>query len=82
MPKQPKSIGKTGRFILAKKIDAEFISDGFFGLVLQGKQRIGKSSQSQQSMAETCGEWKMQQIDKQKRDSMAYIETMRQLNSR
>ena len=68
MPKQPKSIGKTGRSIPAKKIDAEFIGDGFFGLVLQGKQRIGKNSQSQQSMAETCGEGKMQQIDKQKRD--------------
>jgi len=45
MPKQPKSIGKTGRLILSKKIDAEFISDGLFGLGLQGKQRIGKSSQ-------------------------------------
>jgi len=48
MPKQPKTIEKTGRLILAQKINAEYVADGFFGQVVQGKQRIGKSSYTQQ----------------------------------
>ena len=51
MPKSSKSRGKTGRLILGQKINAEYQTDGFFGLVVQGKQRIGKSSYTQQSLA-------------------------------
>ena len=57
MPKQPKSQGKTGRLLLTQKINAEYISDGFFGLVVQGRQRIGKSSYTQQCLAESYGDW-------------------------
>lgn len=57
MPKSSKSQGKTGRLILAQKINAEHKTDGFFGQVVQGKQRIGKSSYTQQSLADAFGDW-------------------------
>jgi hypothetical protein len=43
MPKRSKGIGNVGRLILAQKINAEYMSDDFFSLVVQGRQRIGKS---------------------------------------
>jgi len=69
MPKQPKSRGKTGRLILAQKINAECMSDGFFGQVVQGKQRIGKSSYTQQSLAEAFGDWDKMYAPSLKRES-------------
>jgi len=56
MPKSSKRMGKTGRLILAQKINAEYMSDDFSGLVVQGKQRIGKSSYTQQCLAESYGD--------------------------
>ena len=73
MPKQPKSKGKTGRLILAQKINAEYMSYGFFGLVVQGKQRIGKSSYTQQSLAESCGEWAKLYVKSLKRESVVCV---------
>ena len=67
MPKSSKSIGKTGRLILAQKINAEYQTDGFFGLVVQGKQRIGKSSYTQQSLAKACGKWEKMYVKSLKR---------------
>jgi len=43
MPKRSRSMGNVGRLILAQKINAEYMSDGFFGLMVQGRQRIEKS---------------------------------------
>jgi len=48
-------MGKTGRLILGQKINAEYQTDGFFDLVVQGKQRIGKSSYVSQCLAEAQG---------------------------
>jgi len=48
MPKSSKHRAITGRLLLAQKINAEYVADGFFGQVVQGKQRIGKSSYTQQ----------------------------------
>ena len=70
MPKQPKSKGKAGRLILGQKINAEYMTDGFFGLVVQGKQRIGKSSYTQQSLAEAFGDWDKMYMKSLKRESM------------
>ncbi|MHC3129847.1 MAG: hypothetical protein IBV52_07205 [Candidatus Bathyarchaeota archaeon] len=55
MPKQGKTQGKAGGLLLGQKINAEYMSDGFFGLVVQGKQRIGKSSYVSQCLAEAQG---------------------------
>ena len=57
MPKRTKAKGNTGRLMLAQKINAEYMTDGFFGLVVQGRQRIGKSSYTQRCLAESYGEW-------------------------
>lgn len=74
MPKSSKSMGKTGRLILGQKINAEHKTDGFFGLVVQGKQRIGKSSYTQQSLAEACGKWEKMYVKSLKRESMVCVE--------
>jgi len=67
-------MGKTGRLILAQKINAEYMSDGFFGLVVQGKQRIGKSSYTQQCLAESCGKWEKMYVKALNRESMVCVE--------
>jgi len=61
-------MGKTGRLILGQKINAEHKTDGFFGLVVQGKQRIGKSSYTQQSLAEACGKWEKMYVKSSARE--------------
>ena len=42
---------------LAWKINDTYLFDSFFGMAVEGKQRIGKSSYVSQSLAEACGEW-------------------------
>lgn len=42
---------------LAWKINHEYVFDGFFGMIVEGKQRIGKSSYACQSLASAFGEW-------------------------
>lgn len=69
MPKRAKSIGKMGRLILGNKINAEYRSDGFFGLVVQGRQRIGKSSYTQQSLAEATGKYERMFVKSLKREA-------------
>ena len=40
---------------LAWKIGDEYVYDGFFGLIVEGVQRIGKSSYVSQAIAESVG---------------------------
>ena len=42
---------------LAWRINDEYLFDGFFGIVVEGKQRIGKSSYVSQALSEAFGEW-------------------------
>lgn len=42
---------------LAWKINDAYLFDGFFGIAVEGKQRIGKSSYVSQCLAEACGKW-------------------------
>ena len=49
------------------------MTDGFFGFVVQGKQRIGKSSYTQQSLAEAYGEWEKMYVKSLKRESMVCV---------
>jgi len=69
MPKKANLLGNTGRLLLAKKIRKEHLSDGFFGLVVQGRQRIGKSSYTQQSLAESNGSWERQYVEALSREA-------------
>ena len=71
MPKRAKSMGNTGRLILAQKINTEYMSDDFFGLVVQGRQRIGKSSYAQRCLAESYGVWEKLYVQSLKREQLA-----------
>lgn len=42
---------------LASRIRRAYISDEFFGAIIRGKQRIGKTSYTTQSMGDALGEW-------------------------
>lgn len=42
---------------LATKLREEYEQDGFFGLIIKGKQRIGKSSYMSQALAAALGKW-------------------------
>lgn len=42
---------------LAWKINDAYLFDGFFGIAVEGKQRVGKSSYVSQCLAEACGKW-------------------------
>lgn len=42
---------------LGWKIKDTYIFDGFFGMITEGKQRVGKSSYNMQSMAYAFGQW-------------------------
>lgn len=42
---------------LAWKINDTYLFDSFFGIVVEGKQRVGKSSYVSQSLAEAAGKW-------------------------
>lgn len=46
---------------LAWRINHEHYLDGFFGMIVEGKQRIGKSSFCCQSLAEAFGEWEYEE---------------------
>jgi len=48
---------KVGTLYLGWLINHSFHLDGFFGMVVEGRQRIGKSSYISQSMAEAKGDW-------------------------
>ena len=43
--------------ILGWKINDAYVFDGFFGMVVEGRQRLGKSSYCSQGLAEAHGEW-------------------------
>ena len=43
--------------ILAHQLKSEVQMDGFFGMIVQGKQRIGKTSYVTQGLAHAYGEW-------------------------
>jgi hypothetical protein len=75
MPKKAHNQGRTGRLLLAQKIRHEHHTDGFFGLVIQGKQRIGKSSYSQQALAESHGKWELQYAKSLKREVPVCVES-------
>jgi len=45
----------------AWRIKHEQLFDGFFGMITEGKQRIGKSSYNCQSLAEAFGEWEYEE---------------------
>lgn len=45
---------------LALRINDEYWLDGFMGIIVEGKQRIGKSSYVSQSLAEAFGKWEWQ----------------------
>jgi len=47
---------------LAWEINDTYFHDGFFGMVVEGKQRIGKSSYCSQAMAEAFGEWEYEEV--------------------
>ena len=42
---------------LAWKINDTYLFDSFFGIVVEGKQRVGKSSYVSQCLAEAAGKW-------------------------
>jgi len=61
-------MGRTSRKMdclkLGWRINDEYLFDGFFGMVVEGKQRIGKSSYVSQSLAESFGEWQYKPVVK------------------
>jgi len=62
IPKRSRSMGNVGRLILAQKINAEYMTDGSIGLLVHGRQRIGKSSYTQRCLAESYGVWEKQAV--------------------
>ena len=56
----PRASSKLDCLKLGWQITEEYVYDGFFGLIVEGKQRIGKSSYVSQAVAESFGRWEQE----------------------
>jgi hypothetical protein len=60
MPRQKVPKGKNQSLMLARKINTESRFDGVFSMIIEGVQRIGKSSYARKCLALTSGKWELE----------------------
>lgn len=60
---------------MALKLNSLSLYDGFAGLVIEGEQRIGKTSYISQALAEASGTWEKQYVKRLKKEAWVCTET-------